>query len=112
MPIGAVYVGRPTVYGNPWTLADAAHLTDLSETEKWQWIVDRYERELRERGGTGEDTFIRLPDLKDALRGRDLACWCPPGRPCHADVLLRVANAPRVVDVQLPDLPEEASRVG
>ncbi|WP_269062108.1 DUF4326 domain-containing protein [Salipiger marinus] len=25
------------------------------------------------------------------LRGRDLACWCPDG-PCHADVLLKIAN--------------------
>ena len=29
----------------------------------------------------------------DELRGRDLACWCRPGQPCHADVLLRLANA-------------------
>jgi hypothetical protein len=27
------------------------------------------------------------------LRGRDLACWCPLDEPCHADVLLEVANA-------------------
>ncbi|UXU75524.1 MULTISPECIES: DUF4326 domain-containing protein [unclassified Paracoccus (in: a-proteobacteria)] len=27
-----------------------------------------------------------------ALRGRPLACWCPPGCPCHADVLLDLAN--------------------
>ena len=27
-----------------------------------------------------------------ALRGKDLACWCPLGRPCHADVLLELAN--------------------
>jgi len=28
------------------------------------------------------------------LRGHDLACWCPLGAPCHADVLLELANAP------------------
>jgi len=33
--------------------------------------------------------LARLPEL----RGRDLACWCPPGCPCHADVLLERANA-------------------
>ena len=27
------------------------------------------------------------------LRGRDLACWCPLDKPCHADVLLELANA-------------------
>lgn len=26
------------------------------------------------------------------LRGKDLACWCPLDQPCHADVLLRLAN--------------------
>ena len=29
------------------------------------------------------------------LRGRDLACWCAPGLPCHADVLLSAANGKR-----------------
>lgn len=29
----------------------------------------------------------------DDLRGRDLACWCPLDRACHADVLLKLANA-------------------
>jgi hypothetical protein len=28
------------------------------------------------------------------LRGKNLACWCPLGSPCHADVLLELANAP------------------
>jgi len=28
------------------------------------------------------------------LRGHDLACWCPLDQPCHADVLLELANAP------------------
>ena len=36
------------------------------------------------------------PDLINSarleLRGKDLACWCPLGQPCHADVLLEVAN--------------------
>jgi hypothetical protein len=27
------------------------------------------------------------------LRGKQLACWCPLGQPCHADVLIEVANA-------------------
>lgn len=26
------------------------------------------------------------------LRGKNLACWCKPGHPCHADVLLDVAR--------------------
>lgn len=30
----------------------------------------------------------------DQLRGKNLACWCQPGQPCHADVLLEIANVP------------------
>jgi len=30
----------------------------------------------------------------DQLRGKNLACWCPLDQPCHADVLLQLANAP------------------
>lgn len=32
-------------------------------------------------------------DAKTLLRGKNLACWCKPGTPCHADVLLEIANA-------------------
>lgn len=31
-------------------------------------------------------------EIREALRGRNLACWCRPGTPCHADVLLEIAN--------------------
>lgn len=32
-------------------------------------------------------------EIRDALRGKNLACWCKEGDPCHADVLLEIANA-------------------
>lgn len=28
------------------------------------------------------------PHFLDALEGKDLACWCKPGEPCHADIIL------------------------
>lgn len=34
-----------------------------------------------------------LDDIRKELGGRDLACWCPLSSPCHADVLLELANA-------------------
>jgi hypothetical protein len=34
------------------------------------------------------------PDIRRELRGRNLACWCAPGAPCHADVLIEIANRP------------------
>lgn len=35
-----------------------------------------------------------LADIREHLAGKNLACWCPhDGQPCHADVLLELANA-------------------
>jgi hypothetical protein len=44
-----------------------------------------------------EDLFagrllVTIEDTRRELRGRDLACYCPLDEPCHADVLLAVAN--------------------
>ena len=45
------------------------------------------------RGATHHD---RAPANRDSggarLRDHDLACWCPLDQPCHADVLLEIAN--------------------
>jgi hypothetical protein len=76
-PEAAVVVARPSRWGNPWVVGrdgDAAA------------CVDRYRRALL-AGELGFD----VEDVRRELAGRDLACWCPPGRPCHADVLLAVA---------------------
>ena len=51
--------------------------------------------ELFERALTKVDaTTLRydVADVRRELAGRDLACWCPLDEPCHADVLLRLAN--------------------
>jgi Domain of unknown function (DUF4326) len=85
MPEGAVYVGRPTVFGNPY---EARRDGDRAEA------VRLYREWLEGSGAHDDDHFdqgcvlCRLPEL----RGKDLACWCPPGEPCHADVLLEWAN--------------------
>jgi hypothetical protein len=75
-PSTAVYVGRPTPFGNPFRIG-----VDGTRAE----VVARYETWL-----------LAQPELVERVRmelsGRDLACWCAP-KPCHADVLLRVANA-------------------
>lgn len=68
MPEGAIYVGRPTVWGNPYRGEDAV------EDYRW-WLGNHLDR----------------LDLGE-IRGRDLACWCPLNQPCHADVLLELAN--------------------
>lgn len=41
---------------------------------------------------SGHFLHVTVDDIRAELAGRDLACWCPLGQPCHADVLLELAN--------------------
>ena len=80
MPEGAVYVGRPTKWGNPWIVR-----SDTGEQLR-RLTVDQYQTYLELQIEHGE------LDLAE-LRGKDLACWCRLDQPCHADILLELANA-------------------
>jgi hypothetical protein len=80
MPEGAVYVGRPSFYGNPFVVGKDG---DVAE------CLRRYRIYVM----TG---IIFEPEQYAELRGKDLACWCALDVPCHADVLLEIANAPTI----------------
>lgn len=77
MPPGAVYVGRPSRWGNPWPVDEVGA----------EVAVTRY------RAALLADPARRAA-VRRELGGRDLACWCPLGGPCHADVLLDLTNTP------------------
>ena len=85
MPEGAVYVGRPTRWGNPFVLGspEVGRRPDGSE-----WSIDDVLRWYR----LWALNEMRDPDWIAPLRGLDLACWCPLDWPCHADVLLWLLN--------------------
>lgn len=63
-------------------------------------IVETYRRALtgdltpamRSASPSGRFLKVTVDDVRRELAGRDLACWCEPGSPCHADVLLEVAR--------------------
>lgn len=76
IPPDAVYVGRPTKFGNPYKVAIKGH---------HQAAVDLFRSYLME-------CPLLIEDVKAELRGKDLVCWCHP-LPCHADVLLEIANS-------------------
>ncbi len=91
MPEGAVYVGRGSKWGNPWIAGQVTIITGKRSGEK---ITSK--DAVRMFRNTINATLARQPSFAseiESLRGRDLACWCAPGDPCHGDVLLELANA-------------------
>lgn len=82
IPPGAVYVGRPSPFGNPFS-----HLPDTTA----QWHVPTRDTAI----DAFEAWVYTQPELIERIRrelyGKDLVCWCAPKR-CHADVLLAIAN--------------------
>lgn len=118
MPPGAIYVGRPTKWGNPfqllneggWPLIIGPGDSNPCLDEKLTWegahrrIVELF------RAWVLEWPSWRRSQISDLLRGRDLACWCPiisHGNyiPCHADVLLSLAN-----DIPIDEVIRENTR--
>lgn len=86
----AVVVARPSKWGNPFVVDD-----EHSRAE----AVERFERAITD--GDRARLGFSAADVRRELAGRDLACWCPleddQGQrvPCHADVLLAIANERR-----------------
>ncbi len=93
MPPNTVYVGRPTKWGNPYRLtaykfADAdGQPAPYDKRAAVEMAVRDYEMALH----TGV-LNVSVSDVRGHLRGKNLACFCPLDQPCHADVLLELAN--------------------
>ena len=105
----AIYVGRPTIWGNRYSIYPCV--------DKWRgWrVVSEYRGDavgpiFPTRLDATRDAVRRFrrwlstrsPSLWRPLRGHDLMCWCPledsegHRAPCHADVLLELANQAEV----------------
>lgn len=84
MPPNAIYVGRPTKWGNPFKRCE--HFGDHT-------LVGLYRDYLAGNLARYAEEGPRIAEAaKSELRGKDLACFCPLDSPCHADVLLEIAN--------------------
>lgn len=94
MPRGAVYVGRPTKWGNPFSVESLAEqYPTLSVAMCRALAVNEFRYDLRARQVLcPELEYPSEEEIRAELAGRDLACWCPLDEPCHADVLLELAN--------------------
>lgn len=101
MPPGTVKVDRSTKWGNPFVRHSDGMLMDrgaavqmfsslLAKQEAW-WPVPM----PWPKGKIPAAPPTTLDDVRRELRGKSLACWCTLDAPCHADVLLRLANPER-----------------
>lgn len=140
MPEGAIYVGRPSRWGNPFVYRDRGrglvrfgpqHLERFGRAWDYEgrisapgashdmWFSSNDVVKTDVRWGTraelvelfrltlaaptpgmlaawpsrnGRFMPVNVGDIRRELAGRDLACWCRLDQPCHADVLLELAN--------------------
>jgi hypothetical protein len=90
MPEGAVYVGRPSAFGNPFSIGPDIYRNEIAVRLYREQLTAAIERPWGPAVICLE--FRIMADRLPRLRGRDLACWCPLDVPCHADVLLELAN--------------------
>lgn len=119
MPENTIYVGRGSVWGNPFHVGQThmpavlphevaalrrgcfvefsvggrpgIPLVSFGEPLSLQRVISLYRGHAVEQIGP-----VRI---RDELRGRNLACWCSLDQPCHADVLLELANAPHCEEI-------------
>jgi hypothetical protein len=91
-PPNTVNVARPSPWGNRFVIGE---VQDGILTIDRDHAVSRFRESLTPFDGT-RSGFLRgavdPEEVRRQLRGKNLACWCPAGQPCHADVLLELAN--------------------
>lgn len=84
MPPGAIYVGRPTMWGNRYQIGS------------WSNTLGRTVETVEEAIRLYREVVWSAPHMqawiRENLRGHDLVCWCRLDEPCHADWLLELAN--------------------
>ena len=77
MPENTIYVGRGSKWGNPFSIAQHGRV----------WAVELYGHYM----GHPNSPHKFEPHEITELRGKNLACWCPLDKKCHADYLLKAA---------------------
>ncbi|MDB5613128.1 MAG: hypothetical protein JWQ22_781 [Devosia sp.] len=89
--LSAQSVARPGQWGNPFTIDDVAAELGIGRDAAQAEAVARHGRWLRGEIG-GPKPAPDLAKVRAELGGKNLACWCREGSPCHVDNLLKLAN--------------------
>jgi len=98
MPDNTVTVARPSMFGNPFTIESAVEFiagfgtdgrTPRELAVAWfkRWLEGEHDLHPYNEKPPSRSMII------SELRGKNLACWCRSDQPCHADVLLQIANS-------------------
>ncbi len=88
-------VTRPGKWGNPFTIEETARRYGLDDEAAQakavalcgQWLRGTLDSKLSASAPPGR------AEIRAELAGHNLACWCRPGSPCHAEVLIELANS-------------------
>ena len=88
-------ITRPGKWGNPFTIEDTSRRYMLDDDAAQAKAVELCGQWLR---GTLDKTLSpgdppSRAEIRAELAGHNLACWCRPGTPCHADILITLANS-------------------
>lgn len=92
-PENTIYVGRPTKWGNPFLAGDLGHKEAveryreciLNSAMVYTWVDEI-------QATVDYNRFRWISENLSQLKGKNLSCFCSPDKPCHADVLLELAN--------------------
>ena len=103
MSKNTIFVGRPTKWGNPFKLDNHGYILYFdSKIKKWEYwsvtsgykindILELYQSWIENNIPFRKSRLTSPPDIKE-LKGKNLACFCSLDQPCHADILLKLAN--------------------
>jgi hypothetical protein len=106
MPANTVKVDRTSRWGNPFVIGERSPGKDKLGAGTPRELCGVLVRDrahaielFRKWVKSPSDRALAWRTSAPMLRGQNLACWCPPGEPCHADVLIELANLPPVRDL-------------
>lgn len=99
-PEGAIVVARGTDWGNPFVVGRPLNVSTPTPYDKqardngtwygWRPLITREVAVAMFRAWVEWNGYA--DQIRRELAGHDLACWCRLDQPCHADVLIEIAN--------------------
>jgi Domain of unknown function (DUF4326) len=89
--LDAVHVARPGPWGNPFIVGQDGTREEC--VRLLSMLLIGYVALTTKATPDAQIEFRRHALAnREALRGKNLACWCPAHAACHADLLLKMAN--------------------